>query len=46
MGCSNIILDQINIVSSQGFEGKNPVKAFCQNFHGIIYSTIPKVLCI
>lgn len=42
MGCSNIILDQINIVSSQG---RNPVKAFCQNFHGIIYATIPRVLC-
>ncbi|RHN45254.1 putative polygalacturonase [Medicago truncatula] len=42
MGCSNIILDQIDIVSSQG---RNDVKAFCQNFHGIIYSTLPKVLC-
>ncbi|AES63070.1 transmembrane protein, putative [Medicago truncatula] len=42
-GCSNIILDQINIVSSQG---RNPIKALCKKFHRIIYSVIPKVLCI
>jgi len=42
-GCYNIIVDQINIVSSHG---RNPVNAFCKNFHGIIYSTIPRVLCI
>lgn len=42
LGWSNIILDQINIVYSD--EG-NEVKAICQNLHGTIGSTTPKVSC-
>nr|XP_027192683.1 probable polygalacturonase At3g15720 [Cicer arietinum] len=42
LGCSNIVLDDINIVSSR--IGKT-VGAFCQNLHGTIKSTIPSVSC-
>ncbi|XP_004510271.1 probable polygalacturonase At3g15720 [Cicer arietinum] len=42
LGCSNIVLDDINIVSSQ--IGKR-VGAFCQNLNGTIESTVPKVSC-
>jgi len=41
--CFNVVLDQINIVSSQ--KG-NKVSAICKNFHGKIDdSTVPKVSC-
>nr|XP_004510272.1 probable polygalacturonase At3g15720 [Cicer arietinum] len=42
LGCSNIVLDDIHIVSSRA--GKR-VGAFCQNLHGTIESTTPKVHC-
>ncbi|RHN38842.1 putative polygalacturonase [Medicago truncatula] len=43
MDCFNIVLDQINIVSSQK---RNKVSAICKNFHGKIDdSVVPKVSC-
>ncbi|XP_027190499.2 probable polygalacturonase At3g15720 [Cicer arietinum] len=39
LGCSNIVMDQINIVSSQK---EKKVNAFCQNLQGTIESTVPK----
>ncbi|XP_073224254.1 probable polygalacturonase At3g15720 isoform X2 [Cicer arietinum] len=42
LGCSNIVMDQINIVSSQK---EKKVNAFCQNLQGTIESTVPKVSC-
>lgn len=43
MDCFNIVLDQINIVSSQK---TNKVSAICKNFHGKIDdSVVPKVSC-
>ncbi|WJX46025.1 hypothetical protein P8452_32861 [Trifolium repens] len=41
--CFNIVLDKINIVSSQP---KNTPQAFCKNFHGKIGSTVPRVSCL
>ncbi|XP_050920526.1 polygalacturonase ADPG1 [Lathyrus oleraceus] len=40
--CFNVVLDQINIVSSQP---KKKAQSYCKNFHGKIGSTIPKVNC-
>ncbi|XP_061371826.1 probable polygalacturonase At3g15720 [Gastrolobium bilobum] len=43
LGCFNLVLDQINIVSSQ--PGKKTY-ASCNNAHGIVGSTTPRVSCL
>ncbi|WJX43889.1 galacturonan 1,4-alpha-galacturonidase [Trifolium repens] len=42
MNCFNIVLDQIYIVPSQP---KSQLQIVCKNFHGTIFSTIPRVSC-
>ncbi|KAK7386214.1 hypothetical protein VNO78_26274 [Psophocarpus tetragonolobus] len=43
LGCFNITLDDIHIISSQA---NKPTHAFCENVHGTFEDTLPKVSCI
>jgi len=42
-GCSNIVLDHINIASSQP---DKPASCSCSNAHGTTTSTIPNCSCL